>query len=345
MTFVFAKLQPKTILLAFAMLASIAFLTSPVHAVVIASEDFSYADTADLDGLTGGSGFSGAWAAGDGLYAISGGEAVGTGNYTRTFDAAATAEWANGGVIWGSFDMQVSSGTITQWAGLSLFDGGTELSIIGDWFNQGVWSMDWKSPQVRVNSDVDHDGTDRKAVIKFDIDNQQIDVWIGDNTTDLVPVIGTPDLSAATSAALANTDTIRLGSNGSVTSFALSYDNIIFATTALEVGGDDTTVDPIVVGDVDGDEDVDIDDFILIRDNFRTAAPANSFMTGDISGPEGTRDLFVDFYDFSVWAAAYESAGGNLSEISWVPTPEPSSALLAMLGLALAGARGRAEAR
>lgn len=206
-----------------------------LYGAIIASEDFSYADTPNLDGANGGTGFGTAWSDQGGTYEVLSGEAVGTGNYRRDFDATAISAWAAEDVVWGSFDMQVV-GTIQQWAGLSIYSGGSELSIVGDWFNQGVWSMDWKSPQSRVETTIAHDGTDRTAVIKFDIANQQIDVWVGDNTTDPIDVAQPSDMMVATSTAIGAVDGIRLGSNGSVTSFDLYYDNIVFATSFEEVG-------------------------------------------------------------------------------------------------------------
>jgi hypothetical protein len=77
-------------------------------------------------------------------------------------------------------------------------------------------------------------------------------------------------------------------------------------------------------GDVDGDDDVDMDDFAIIQSHFQQAVTMRS--EGDL-----TFDNFVDFRDFRQWKNnAPAPVLGQLAAI-----PEPSAVLLA--GLAIAG--------
>ncbi|MAT72719.1 MAG: hypothetical protein CMJ58_24835 [Planctomycetaceae bacterium] len=76
-----------------------------------------------------------------------------------------------------------------------------------------------------------------------------------------------------------------------------------------------------VDGDVDGDFDVDLDDYAIIRDNFRLS-PATKAQ-GDITGGD-----IVDLADFLFWRNAHAAASGAAS----AGIPEPASAALALLG-------------
>jgi len=77
----------------------------------------------------------------------------------------------------------------------------------------------------------------------------------------------------------------------------------------------------LVVGDVNGDRVVDILDFGIIRDNFRTGTTPSD---GDLNF-----DGSVDFDDFQIWKTAF--GGGGPASV-----PEPGA--LALLGVALLGA-------
>jgi hypothetical protein len=81
-------------------------------------------------------------------------------------------------------------------------------------------------------------------------------------------------------------------------------------------------------GDVDGDGDVDFDDFAAIRDHFRMNV--NSRSLGDLNA-----DGFVDFVDFGEWTDNYPfnpgSGAGAASANESVP--EPSCLLVALAGL------------
>ncbi|TWT92019.1 hypothetical protein Pla108_41620 [Botrimarina colliarenosi] len=93
---------------------------------------------------------------------------------------------------------------------------------------------------------------------------------------------------------------------------------------------DDIEVDGVVLlpGDTDGNGTVELDDYYPIRDNFQQAV-ANRF--------DGDLDLSgrVDFLDFREWKSAYVAAGNSLEGISFsfLSVPEPTSGLLALVGL------------
>lgn len=76
-------------------------------------------------------------------------------------------------------------------------------------------------------------------------------------------------------------------------------------------------------GDVDGDGDVDMADFDTIRTNFRTTVTNRN--QGDLTG-----DGFVDLLDFRQWKDNDLLAGAGAG----AAIPEPSSLLLALLGVA-----------
>jgi hypothetical protein len=102
---------------------------------------------------------------------------------------------------------------------------------------------------------------------------------------------------------------------------------------------DRTMPDAGTPGDVDGDDDVDMDDFAIIQSHFQQPVAARE--EGDL-----TFDLFVDFRDFRQWKANFpftpppsSAAGGAV--------PEPSVVMLAGLALAagIAAKRRRVSIR
>jgi len=82
----------------------------------------------------------------------------------------------------------------------------------------------------------------------------------------------------------------------------------------------------IVPGDVNGDGMVTMDDFTIIKDNFRQTPRARG--QGDLTG-----DGLVSLPDFTQWKAAFTGSGGSLTgvDMSFVSVPEPSSIALLVL--------------
>jgi hypothetical protein len=92
---------------------------------------------------------------------------------------------------------------------------------------------------------------------------------------------------------------------------------------------------PTIAGDVNFDGLVDTLDFDVILGNFRTNQALRT--GGDLTGPGGVRDGFVNLYDFDEWKlnatpAALAAVFGSFSSV-----PEPSSVLLLALGAAALG--------
>lgn len=116
-----------------------------------------------------------------------------------------------------------------------------------------------------------------------------------------------------------------------------------FRSTALQgVWLDDaalTITEAPVSGDVDGDREVTLADYFIIRDNFQSIVSNRS--QGDLTGPSGVGDGLVDFYDFVEWNSFYpESPGlsyveaGVLAE-SFNAVPEPAGSFILSLGFLL----------
>jgi hypothetical protein len=115
---------------------------------------------------------------------------------------------------------------------------------------------------------------------------------------------------------------IGTSSNGHQGGFSL--DNVLvldIATFERPGVGDSGTP-----GDVDGDDDVDMDDFAIIQSHFQQTVTMRT--EGDL-----TFDNFVDFRDFRQWKN--NAPAPVLEQWAALGVPEPSTAMLA--GLALAG--------
>jgi hypothetical protein len=83
---------------------------------------------------------------------------------------------------------------------------------------------------------------------------------------------------------------------------------------------------PLLAGDVNNDGFVTIDDFNIIRDNFRKSPRSRS--QGDL-----TSDGLVSLPDFKQWKGAFTGSGASLAgmDLSFLSVPEPSSIVLMLL--------------
>jgi len=92
-------------------------------------------------------------------------------------------------------------------------------------------------------------------------------------------------------------------------------------------------------GDVDGDGSVDIDDFHIIRGNLFETGQTDA--DGDIAGVGG----IVDFEDYREWKQ-FASAAAVAASLEFLGNvPEPGSAVLLVLGAALASLSTRRSSR
>ena len=90
-------------------------------------------------------------------------------------------------------------------------------------------------------------------------------------------------------------------------------------------------------GDVNGDGFVTIDDFNIIRDNFRKSPRSRS--QGDL-----TSDGLVSLVDFKQWKGAFPGGSGSLAglDFGFLSVPEPSSIVLILFIVSgMAGCRWR----
>jgi hypothetical protein len=121
---------------------------------------------------------------------------------------------------------------------------------------------------------------------------------------------------------------INLTSSNDLNRFLLQFtliDNVVVSTI------DAVTNTP----DFDGSGTVDAADYTIWRDHLGLTGSATQ-LTGDANG-----DLNVDNTDYDLWKAAFGTMPGS-GGLAAVGVPEPSTALLALLGVAgLAGGRRR----
>jgi hypothetical protein len=91
-------------------------------------------------------------------------------------------------------------------------------------------------------------------------------------------------------------------------------------------------------GDVDGDRDVDLDDYNIIITNL--GQQVGSSILGDVAKADGTQgsDGRVTIADYRIWKDHYPTApsGAGGGAVGGGSVPEPSSCLLILIGMALA---------
>jgi hypothetical protein len=117
------------------------------------------------------------------------------------------------------------------------------------------------------------------------------------------------------------------------------FDSVLTADEVATLRDQNGFGPPPMLGDVDLDGDVDMDDFSPIRDNFRKTVSTRA--QGDL-----VRNNTVDFDDFGQWKTAFLGGGGSLAGVDLGfadNVPEPATGLLLLLaGAMLSGRRRRA---
>lgn len=331
-------------------------------------ENFDYADGA-LAGQSGGSGWTGSWTnifsrnAGD--VTVSSGAAFSPNDGTRFYRALDTNY--SSGVVYIDLLMQVSGVDDNPFAALEVLKDATDTSAQNRFLSIGLQrsnetDVDQNDLALRDYYAIAEDGDAagnvnigqallgdfnaslNRIIARMDLDTNTADVFFNpSSSTDLVN--GTGDGGQIALAASTQFSAIGLANFGNQANpNSVLFDNIFVGTTAP------TVVDapsPALAGDVNDDDVVDINDFNLIRNNFRTSADFSNFMTGDISGPNGSRDFFVDFYDFIEWSDAFVSGGGSLAglDLSLQTVPEPTSGVAVLSLLVLGGIVSRCPRR
>jgi hypothetical protein len=112
-----------------------------------------------------------------------------------------------------------------------------------------------------------------------------------------------------------------IGSSTNADTGTFAMDNVRIVTGVSFAG-----TAPQMPGDVNGDGFVTIDDFNIIRDNFRKSPRSRS--QGDL-----TSDGLVSLPDFKQWKGAFAGSGASLAgmDLSFLSVPEPSSIVLMLL--------------
>jgi hypothetical protein len=117
-------------------------------------------------------------------------------------------------------------------------------------------------------------------------------------------------------------------------------DNLVVATTFAEALAGTGTGD--VLGDYNGNGVVDAADFTVWRDHLGNMGAPGIPGDGDNGTLTGTPDGTVDSNDYAYWKSRFGATSGAGSLVAAI-VPEPSSVLLAVVGIALLGA-GRCRA-
>jgi hypothetical protein len=143
---------------------------------------------------------------------------------------------------------------------------------------------------------------------------------------------GVSAFATAHSAVFGTFERFAIGTSSSGHLGGFGLDNVLVMAGATF---ERPVIDAGVPGDVDGDEDVDMDDFAIIQSHFQQAVTMR--VEGDLN-----LDNFVDFRDFRQWKS--NAPAPVIAEWAALGVPEPSSVLLAGLALA-AGAAARRRKR
>lgn len=209
---------------------------------------------------------------------------------------------------------------------------GYTLRSLSGGFDQGAWST------------IDgRDATDATPAGDGSVDDDDWDVLTGaESTTDLSEF--TFDPTPGDGLTLTTTP-LSLGDAWAQTPF-----EDVFATITVDDGGDLAplavdvvyTGSPIVAGDLDGDGDIDTDDWADFKSGQGVVnagmTAVEAYQMGDMDG-----NLAHNLADFDLFAEAYDTFNGPGAFAAATGVPEPSSvALLAGIAAAVIGARRRA---
>ena len=226
--------------------AASAAMIGSASAVLIASDDFTYADGA-LTGQTGGTGWASAWEkrGGTNTDAVASGVGSATGDNSAVFDNQGatfrnlSSTVAATGVTWVTVDMAFSAGAHGT-AFAAIFLGMGDPPATGDPTGGAGWSVgeQWASSEWSIGSS-SYSGitasTDAAALdtllFKVDHDAGTTELWV--NAAD--GALGVADATAATLAPGAF-DTVMFRSGGAGgTTRTVAFDNLILGTELADV--------------------------------------------------------------------------------------------------------------
>jgi hypothetical protein len=132
-------------------------------------------------------------------------------------------------------------------------------------------------------------------------------------------------------------DRLRVSAGGSNSSTEQPNGGVLAASGLLDeirVGNNFASVTGpgLIPGDVNGDLVVNINDYLIIRNNFQLTGAARS--QGDLNS-----DGIVNFTDFRIWKNNRSAGAGAGDDLLEGPVPEPASLALVALGAMSFGAR------
>ena len=164
--------------------------------------------------------------------------------------------------------------------------------------------------------------------------NQYI-AYVRDNATNTFALMkAATNFSTPTTGAGAGTQTLQrfgVGSSSNGHQGTMALDNVRVVTGVNFAGAT-----PLVPGDVTGDGFVMMDDFDIIKNNFRQTPRSRA--QGDLTG-----DGLVSLIDFTQWKGAFSPGSSSIAglDMSFLSVPEPSSlSLIGLLSIMFAGAGG-----
>jgi hypothetical protein len=215
--------------------------SSIAQATPIAYEGFDYA-VGNLETSNGGTGWAGAWTATGNTVATPGfgvtaGSHPTTGNLldlggsnVGNFRVLTSSPDAPGSTLYLSFIADVDS---ADYAGLSLFEGGTENLFLGKTFSAANWGIDIVSPAIGVNSTTPT-STQSLLVYRLDFGGG---TTAGDTLIRLYvnPAVGTEPITADASIEKANFTWDQIRVQAGLNAADGAFDEIRFGTTYADV--------------------------------------------------------------------------------------------------------------
>src|SRR4051812_48512726 len=319
------------------------------RAVLTVYDGFDYAASADMNNLSGGTGWgTAAWTGTAGTRQIQSPGSnyasiptVGNKAYLQALTAGIVRllpglQGGGDGTLWISFIAQRDPATQVdpdRFFSMSFYQGGTastnERFSIGEPSsnNNNVWGMYFTS-SVSNRQEIAGDSIYTQSFLLARIDyhgdttvNDDIFLWGNYNIAAGEPAIATAPAKLVGGFNLAfDRIALRAGAaSGGLPNAQGFFDELRIGTTFGDVTGNAIVCGP---GDVNCDGTIDLqNDFEAIRSHFRKSVTLRS--DGDL-----VTNGIVDFADFQQWKTAFIGSGGSLTgvDLNFSETPEPGTA-------------------